>query len=221
MPALSSLIRTLEKAYGEAPAPPSRDPFALVLWEQIGYLVSDDKRAVAFRRLETEIGIDAKKILKASPEQLESIVKDAGSVAVAQRATKLRTSAQIVVDEHGGDLTGILKLPTIDALKALRAFDSIGAPGAEKILLICGAADTLPLESNGLRVLVRFGFGQEHAQYAKMYRSVQDAIANDLPKDLYAAHALLRLHGQETCRRSSPRCSVCPVRKNCAHATRS
>ena len=70
----------------------------------------------------------------------------------------------------------------------------------------------LALDSNGLRVLLRLGFGAEKKNYAASYRSAQEALADQLPRDrdaLIRAHQLLRQHGQELCRRS--RAGVRPV----------
>jgi hypothetical protein len=87
----------------------------------------------------------------------------------------------------------------------LRESPWIGAPGAEKILLACGASGELALESNGLRALVRLGYGTESAAYAKTYRSVSEAIAGEVEGSArwaWRAHGLLPTHGMEVCRRS-------------------
>ncbi|HEX7615962.1 MAG TPA: hypothetical protein VF554_11890 [Thermoanaerobaculia bacterium] len=81
---------------------------------------------------------------------------------------------------------------------------------------------SLAPDSNGLRVLVRLGYAQEDANYAKTYRAAAEAVAPELPKDsnrLIAAHQLLRRHGQEICRRSEPRCDVCPLARGCDFAS--
>ena len=59
------------------------------------------------------------------------------------------------MSQFDGDLDQILKLPYAQAKKALKQFPNIGDPGAEKILMFCGASPGLPLEWNGLRVLTR------------------------------------------------------------------
>ncbi|MGZ5380951.1 MAG: hypothetical protein ACXWFQ_03765, partial [Thermoanaerobaculia bacterium] len=97
-------------------------------------------------------------------------------------------------------------------------------PGADKLLLAAGSAVTLAPDSNGLRVLVRLGYATEDANYAKTYRAVAEAVAPELPDDtawLVAAHQLLRRHGRETCRRSEPRCEICPLAKGCDFARES
>lgn len=87
-------------------------------------------------------------------------------------------------------------------------------------MLYCGAAPGLPLESNGLRVLTRIGYGREQKNYGAMYRSVQDAIQPELHRGAAAlarAHLLLREHGKTICRRNQPLCSECPVEHLCGY----
>jgi endonuclease III-like uncharacterized protein len=86
----------------------------------------------------------------------------------------------IALNEFEGDLSSVLKLPRPKAIKALRQFPSIGDPGAEKILLFAGAHSILPLESNGLRVLLRLGFGEEKKSYRASYRSVQTSLESQI-----------------------------------------
>ena len=110
--------------------------------------------------------------------------------------------------------------PAKEAARALRKFPGIGEPGAEKILLFAGLAPFLALESNGLRVLLRLGYGTEGKNYAASYKSAQGAAAVEIPETVRArieAHQLLRRHGQELCRRSAPICERCPVTKECAY----
>src|SRR3989442_1324186 len=82
-------------------------------------------------------------------------------------------------------------------------------PGAEKILLFSRTHPFLALESNGLRVLVRLGYGEESKNYSTTYRSAQRAAAAEVEENIPArvrAHQLLRIHGQELCTRSAPKC---------------
>lgn len=121
----------------------------------------------------------------------------------------------------GRYLRAVLALPEKQASKALRLFPGIGEPGAEKILLFCGVKPVLALESNGLRVFVRLGYGEEKKSYAATYRLAREAARRELKADvktLQRAHLLLRRHGQELCRRSVPRCPECPVAGSCAFA---
>jgi endonuclease III len=136
----------------------------------------------------------------------------------AQFAKKLRKCAQIALEEFDGDLRPVLKLPFPKAKKALQKFPGIGEPGAEKILLFSRTYPALALESNGLRVLLRLGFGEEKKSYSTTYRLVQRAADEGLDKGcswLIEAHLLLRRHGQELCKNSKPECRKCPLAPDC------
>jgi endonuclease-3 len=98
----------------------------------------------------------------------------------------------------------------------------IGEPGAEKILLFAHAHPLLAPDSNGLRVLLRLGYGKEGRNYPQSYRSVREATLPELRQDcdwLISLHELLRLHGRMLCRRSSPRCGECPLAQICEFAS--
>ena len=211
-------IATLERHYGRLKPALARGPFEMILYENIAYLVSEDRREKAFRELREHIGIRPEDILVASLEELTAITA-LGGIFPELRARRLQEAARLVRDEFHGDLKSVLALDFVQARKALRKFPVIGDPGAEKILLFTGAHASLALESNGVRVLVRLGFAKEHKSYSTTYRRLQQALRDQIGSDcaaLVAAHRLLKLHGQELCRRSEPRCPACPLRKTCA-----
>jgi endonuclease III len=136
---------------------------------------------------------------------------------------KLQRAAAIALTDFGGDLQSLRQAAPRAALRALQKFPGIGAPGAEKILLFSGIQPIFALESNGLRALLRLGFGEEKKTYAGSYRSVREATRQQVVENcewLVRAHHLLRRHGQELCRRRAPRCEACPVAAHCAYFQR-
>jgi endonuclease-3 len=213
---LSKLVDKLQQHYGAPAPPPSTDPLELIIWENVAYLASDKRRAEAFATLKQEIGTRPEQILAAQHSASAAIGK-AGILADVS-AEKLLSIAKIVCEEFDSDLRSVLKRPLPQAKKALKRFPSIGDPGAEKILLLTRSYPVMALDSNGLRVLCRVGFAEEQKNYSATYRLAQDAVHGQLPRDydsLIRAHQLLRQHGQERCKRSEPRCAVCPVRNGC------
>jgi endonuclease III len=219
---LGSAVAALRRHYGESARPISRDPFQLILWEQVGYLVPDAQRRRAFLTLRREVGLRPADLLAASRGQLETIARLGGSIAVRARAARLRESAELVVSKWDGDLRAALRLPVREARRALGEFAMIGEPGAERILVITKRARLLPLDSNALRVLQRLGLAPEMRDYRSTYRRAQELLASSLPRShqgLISASGLLRLHGQELCRRGAPACDRCPLRAACPSST--
>jgi endonuclease-3 len=213
------ILARLRKHYGTPELPPARGAFELVLWENACYLLPDERRAAVFEALRAQVGLTPDAILQAPREVLLPLAA-MGGMRPETRVFRWQEIARITATEFQGNLEQILEWPFARAMKALKLFPSIGDPGAEKILLFCGVAAGLPLESNGLRVLTRYGYGRAHLKnYGAMYRSVQDAIAPELPKGaerLAHAHLLLRAHGKSICRASGPACHECPIEDGCA-----
>jgi len=219
MPNLIQLIAALERHYGNPPLPPARSLFELVMWENACYLMPDERRAVVFADLRANPGLHPEAILSAPDDVLLPIARR-GGMRPEIRVQRWREIARITLSQFAGNLDQILSLPYAAAGKALRLFPNIGAPGAEKILLFHGVIQGLPVESNGLRVLTRVGYGTATASYAATYRSVRNAIGAQLPRDaayLAHAHLLLREHGRTLCRDREPLCGECPVRGQCMH----
>jgi endonuclease-3 len=216
-PSFSAIISLLEKHYGKPRVPKISDALGLIIHENIAYLTSDTQRDAAFAALRTKVGIKPTEILAAPVEDLLAVARLGGGHPEL-RVARLREIAQIVLNDFGGNLDQALTLPFPKARKALQGFPAIGAPGAEKILLFTKTYPVLALESNGLRVLLRLGFGEERKNYSASYASVQTALRDEIGDDcgfLIRAHQLLRQHGKELCRRSNPACDACPVNECC------
>lgn len=215
---LQAIVTKLAKFHGPIPVLPKPDPYLILLWEQVAYLADDATRLTAYRMLEKLVGVAPDEILTAPLATLRKIARAGGPIAVETRALRLQKVAGRVADHWGGNLAPVLKLPFEDARRELMKYPTIGKPGAERILLLCGAYTALGIDSNAMRVLLRLGYGAETGRYDKTYDSVQAAAQRELPDTVKArrtALLVLRAHGQTLCRRSRPECGRCPVRDDC------
>jgi endonuclease-3 len=218
---LLQVVERLKAHYGQPKEPKLAGPWEMILWENVAYLADDERRRQAFQTLKRRVGTEPERIQSASDEALLEATRH--GILADQFAKKLRKCAQIALEEFDGDLRPVLKLPLAKAKKALQKFPGIGDPGAEKILLFSRTYPALALESNGLRVLLRLGFGEEKKSYSTTYRLVQRAVEEELDREyswLIRAHLLLRRHGQELCKRSEPFCDKCPLASDCEYHLR-
>src|SRR2546423_7284915 len=99
---LSKLIARLAKFYGRPQPPLTTDPFELILFESVAYLVSDERRAEAFTLLRKTVGTKPHQILAAENNELLRVA-ELGGVQPEKRAARLREIALIAMNEFGGD----------------------------------------------------------------------------------------------------------------------
>jgi len=213
------IMHQLRRHYGEPAIPAARGPFELVIWENACYLLPDERRLEVFETLRERVGLTATAI-DAAPDGILLPIAIRGGMRPEMRVFRWRQIAQITLNQFGGNLDSILAGTYAEAKKALKQFPTVGDPAAEKILLLCGVANGLPLESNGLRVLTRIGWGRSQKSYGATYRSVQEDLRAELPvhvEKLKEAHLLLRVHGKSLCKEKAPLCHQCPVCAECAY----
>lgn len=213
----TAIINELRGFYGRPEPLKVTDPLGMILLENVAYLLSDERREQAFNALREKVGLSPPEILTAREETLLEVAR-LGGMLPAARVDKLRRIAEIDLQEFDGELDKVLKQPLARAKKSLKRFPGIGDPGAEKILLFSKTHPILALDSNGLRVLLRLGYGEERKSYSSTYRSAQEAVDAELNKDfdwLIETHQLLRRHGQEFCKTNAPVCPSCPVKSSC------
>ena len=62
---LTKIVARLARFYGRPKPPITTDPFELILWENVAYLVNDERRAQAFELLRQSVGTKPHEILAA------------------------------------------------------------------------------------------------------------------------------------------------------------
>jgi endonuclease III len=193
----------------------------MILWENIGYLIDDERRRALFDAFAAEVGLDPKAIAAADDAVLLPLARR-GGMRPETRVERWRTIARIIAERCGGDLDATLRaLPFPKARALLKLFPVIGDPGADKILLLSGIAARPSLESNGLRSLARLGFFRKQGSYTASYKAAIEVLVSQGRPDrawLADAHLLLREHGKTLCKRGEPICTACPLEPVCPKA---
>jgi endonuclease-3 len=201
-----------------------KDAYGQVLWENIGYLIDDDRRRALFAEFIERIGPKPRNILQADQPTLLDIARR-GGMQPETRIARWNEIARITLAAGHGDLDQTLRImPVPDARALLKQYPTIGDPGADKILLFSGISPRPSLESNGVRALIRLGFVADGGAYAATWRTAVRVLADQGVDDfdwLTGAWLTLRAHGQETCRRSDPLCLRCPLDNACPKASAS
>jgi endonuclease III len=227
---LAAVLDKLEQHYGKQELAGPRTPFEMIVFANCGYPATDESCAKGYEPLKVEVGTKPDQILKAASAKLAKLTKPGGMLPEL-RAERLKLIATIANENFGGDLKWAIeklmkdeKLPAEKRLRrmkgALKEFPVIGEPGADKILLFSGMVPIAAVPSACTGVPQRIFFGDEDKNYGKGYRAAQEAMKAELPETFEArqrAYLLLKRHGQEICKRSKPKCEICPISASCAY----
>jgi endonuclease-3 len=117
----------------------------------------------------------------------------------------------------------VIRGPVVAARRALKPFPQLGETGAYRMLLFAADHAILPVDARINRVGLRLDYGEASGDFKKQSRSVQAALAAELPEsvDSYRrAFLYLSQHGGSTCTEADPHCSVCPLLKDCPEGQR-
>jgi endonuclease-3 len=229
-PGLADILDRLEAHYGEQAAVGPSNPYEMILFVNCGYPATDASCMRGYEPLKAELGTKPDQILKAPSAKLAKLTRD-GGMFPELRAERLKLIARIAKENFGGDLKWALeklmkdeKTPAEKRLRkvksALKEFPVIGEPGADKILLFSGMAPIAAVPSACPGVPQRIFFGHEDKNYGKGYRAAQEAIAAEVPERFEArqrAYLLLKKHGHEICKRTKPKCEICPISRMCVY----
>ncbi|MBC8507433.1 MAG: A/G-specific adenine glycosylase [Anaerolineales bacterium] len=124
------------------------------------------------------------------------------------RARNFHKAAQIVVEQHNGQLPA--------DLFALKSLPGIGAYTAAAIASIVFGLDEATLDGNIRRVLARLFDVEQPLGTAEAERRLWDLARKNLPSGQAADYnqALMGL-GATLCSPRNPKCELCPVNENC------
>lgn len=185
------------------------DPYLFLVWWNCGYPASDAACLKGWDALKRSVGVEPEKILAATPSALAAALT-AGGIIPEIRAERLKEVADRAAD--------LKKLSSAKARTILKSFPGIADPGADRILLFCGISPVAAVPSNAPQVLVRICDGQAGDNYSRNYKRAQSIITESVPDSFEArrrAYLLLKVHGEQVCRRATPKCSRCPVNHMC------
>lgn len=231
---LGQILEILEQTYGPQKLAGPADPYEMIVFLNCGYPASDGACKKGFDTLKREVGVEPKRLLAAAKTKLSKVMRPS-VILPAVCAARLKDIAGRVQKEFDGDLTAALEKRLEDqgkpgtgsrennlkpAKKLLQEFPTIGEPSAEKILLFSGLAPVAAVPSAFVGVPIRLFVGQPGKNYAADYRAAREVLDTGLPKTFEArqrAYLLLKKHGQEICKRSQPKCEICPLTAHCAY----
>jgi A/G-specific adenine glycosylase len=148
-------------------------------------------------------------VARLAAAEVEEVLAAWEGLGYYSRARNLRSAAQRLLQEHGGELPR--------SVEALRSLPGIGAYSAGAIASIAFGADEPAVDGNIIRVLTRLfalrGDPKRAPLSGRIWQLARALIPPGRARDFN--QALMEL-GATQCTPRTPRCSTCPVRHFCS-----
>jgi len=217
MSILRQIFETLREYYAAKPDYPwwSENPKEVILgailvqgsaWKSVETVLSD---------LRARGLLDFQKIIQQTDEQFATLIRPVGFHV--EKAKRIKAVARLVMEQSGGNLDRYFVRDADVVRKELLSISGIGIGTADNILLYAGQVPIYVVDTLTVRVLVRHGIADLHADE----RTIQELIHRELAPDEepYGAKLfqqmqklLVRL-GRDFCDPLVPDCSNCPLNR--------
>lgn len=141
--------------------------------------------------------------------RLANLIKPSGYFNI--KAKRLRSFLDFFFKEYNGSLKKMFSQNADELRKALLDVRGIGPETADSILLYAGDFPIFVVDGYTKRIFSRKKIVDEKAGYDE----VQEMFMQNLKKDvqLYNEyHALIVRLGKDVCKKSKPKCEICPIR---------
>jgi len=210
------ILKTLREAFSMPKWTTSTcDPFRMLIVTIISQNTNDRNTEKAFKNLSNKFRIDPETLGNAKALDIQKNLEVAGLYRNKSKAIK--QVSQIILEKYHGNMKQLLSLPLEDARRELLQLPGVGPKTADVVLLFSAGKPTIPIDTHVNRVSKRLGLAPEDGGYEIVRAALQSLYD---PRDYFAVHILLILHGRRYCRARTPLCEECPVSSLCqAHRT--
>ena len=206
-----ALTETLRALYGSRDRSFRQHPTDSLIATILSQHTADRNSGAAFLRL-GERYETWEEIAYADPDELAETIRCAGLANI--KAARIQATLHALQDRYGTMDLGFLRdLPLEEAREALRDLPGVGPKTAACVLLFSCGLPALPVDTHVHRLALRLGLIEKGVSAERAHVELERLVE---PDDVYDFHVNLIAHGRRVCLAREPRCSMCPLQKECA-----
>ncbi len=163
-----------------------------------------------YDRLKEEFS-DWSKLLKLTPKQLATKIKDAG--LSHQKAPRLISILKKIKKEFGEvSLEPLRDMHEKQVEEFLTSLPGIGTKAAKCVMMYSLDRKVLPVDTHVGRISRRIGFISDKLSISHVHEELEKVVD---PDDRYKYHVNLLSHGQQVCLAKKPNCEQCVLKSRC------
>lgn len=205
---LFEIYRLLYRHYGPQQWWPGETPFEVMIGAVLTQNTSWKNVEKAIDNLKRAGMLSYEKMSTLPVALLAEYIRPAGYFNI--KAARLRNLFLLVRERYDGSVERMLTEETGELRQALLSVKGIGPETADSILLYAAQRPVFVVDTYTYRILTRHDLIGGDVTYDELQQFFMDNIEPDTV--LYNEfHALLVCAAKDYCRKTNPRCSVCPL----------
>ncbi|UCD71122.1 MAG: endonuclease III [Syntrophobacterales bacterium] len=185
-------------------------PFERLVSTILSQNTSREATIKGFKKLKERFAITPEVLAEASVEEIKACIKPSGLYNT--KAPRIREVARIILDEYGGDLDNLIRLPLDMARERLLRIPGVGFKTADVFLSVVCRRESFPVDTHISRIAKRWKMVRGNAGYEEIRLAFEAVIPRGKRR---RDHLSLIEFGREICRARGPRCETCPVYGEC------
>jgi len=206
---LEDIYEKLYRRFGPQAWWPGETPFEVIVGAILTQNTNWQNVAKAINNLKQAKVLSPKKLYSLPRPRLAKLIRPSGYFNI--KAKRLREFLNFLFKNYGGSLKKMFSRPLEDLRKEILSVKGIGPETADSILLYAGGLPVFVVDAYTKRIFSRQKLLSEEADY----HQVQELFTRSLKRDvrLYNEyHALIVRLGKDFCKKTKPRCEVCPIK---------
>lgn len=210
MNSISDRIDRILEVFPEKRRNRALTPFERLTSTILSQNTSREATIKGFENLRKRFKVVPEVLAEARVEEIRECIKPSGLYNT--KAPRIKGLARIIVEEYGGDLNILSRLPLDEAREKLLRIPGVGFKTADVFLsLVCGRG-SFPVDTHISRIAKRWKMVRGNAGYEQIRLAFEAVIPRGKRR---RAHLSLIEFGREICSARRPRCEPCPVYGEC------
>lgn len=185
-------------------------PFERLVSTILSQNTSREATIKGFENLRKRFRLVPEVLAQAKVEEIRDCIKPSGLYNT--KAPRIREVARIILEEYGGNLNSLSRLPLDRAREGLLKIPGVGFKTADVFLSMVCRRGSFPVDTHISRVAKRWKMVRDNARYEEMRLAFEAVIPRGKRR---RAHLALIEFGREICKARGPQCDICPVYREC------
>jgi endonuclease-3 len=185
-------------------------PFERLISTILSQNTSREATIKGFENLRKRFKILPEVLAEAKVEEIKECIRPSGLYNT--KAPRIKEVARIILQEYGGDVNRLSRLPLDMARKNLLKIPGVGFKTADVFLSVVCGRGTFPVDTHISRIAKRWKIVRVNAGYEQIRLALEAVIPRGKRR---RAHLSLIEFGRQICSARRPQCATCPVYGEC------